>query len=194
MNDSPPFDKDGSHWAILGPEVPEDLADRRVLDIGDPSLGIDDASEALLERGAREVVRWEPPADLERDSGEGFDLVYCRDTLQRDPRPMNFLSRLWHLTAEGAALLIESKVIPTSEQSRYARFVAGAAAGDSSPEWLPGRLALRWSVETSGFDVDRWLPSAATEPKDSDAISAYLQATRVARQPAIDLAIPDSSQ
>jgi len=194
MNSSEPYGKDDLHWSVLGPEVPEDLAGRLVLDVSDPGLAIDGSSEALLARGAREVVRWQPPGDIERDPSEGFDFVYCRDTLQRDPHPMNFLSRLWHLTAEGATLLLESRVIPAPEQSRYARFVAGAAGGDSSPEWLPGRLALRWSVETSGFDVGRWLPSPAGEPKDAQAVSAYLRATRVARQPALDLAIPGSSQ
>ena len=52
---------------------------------------------------------------------------------------------------------------------------------------MPGRLALRWSVETSGFDVERWLESGGeAEP----TVDAYLVAKRTERYPALVLATP----
>jgi hypothetical protein len=189
MTGSGPLDSN-SHWAILGPELPADLDGHRVLDVGAAaSEDRAEAAEAFRERGAQDVVAWEPPGDL-GEPGEPFSLVYCRDALQQDRHPMNFLSRLWHLTSEGALLLLESQILPAPELSRFARFVAGAERGDSSPEWLPGRLALRWSVETSGFDVEGWIDSELEASAGHGRPSAYLRASRAARQPAIDLAIP----
>jgi hypothetical protein len=182
------LDRD-SHWATLGPEVPADLSRQRVLDIG-AAGGLDDSATSLRARGAREVVGWESPEAPSHEANDPFDLIYCRDSIQRTAHPMNFLSRLWHLSAENAILLLQSRVLPDPESSMYARFVPVALTGDPHSDWLPGRLALRWSVETSGFDIERWLPADASAPGDPAEPSVYLRAIRSDRQPAIDLATP----
>jgi hypothetical protein len=178
------------HWAVLGPEVPTNLANLRVLDV-DSGEAPDQASAALGERGAEETVR-RGPLGLERDLGGGFDLVLCRDSLQCDPHPMNLLTHIWHLTKAGGILLVESRILTAPEQSRYGRFVA--ADGESSSHWVPGRLAFRWMVEVSGYDVDRWLLQQAETTDEEGWASAYLHATRTERNPALDLATPARSQ
>jgi hypothetical protein len=182
----------GPHWDILGPEIPADLSGQRVLEIG-PGGELGDPADPFRDRGALEVVRWESPEGPGPAASDPFDLLYCRDAIQRTAHPMNFLSRLWHLSGEGAILLLQSRVLPGPESSQYARFISAGTAGDSPSEWLPGRLALRWSVETSGFDIERWLPGANGAPDDLEP-STYLRAIRSHRQPAVDLATPAGSE
>ncbi|HSK50522.1 MAG TPA: hypothetical protein VK889_08515 [Solirubrobacterales bacterium] len=170
-------------WSVLGPEAPDDLAGRRALAIGaDPEA----PAAALEERGAA-VVRWKFPGEP-LAAGDPFDLVCCAGgAMQGDPHPVNLLTRIWHLTRAGSALLLESQVLTAPEASRYGLFVADPDDGARS-HWLPGRLALRWMVEVTGFDVDRWLDGE--EDAGSDRATAYLRATRTDRAPALDLANP----
>ena len=170
-------------WEMLGPAIPADLAGKRVFDLAPP--GDPDRVAGELEgRGAEALVRGALDAEWEK---AGYDLVVCRDVIQRDPHPANLLTRLWGVLTEGGTLLLHCPVMTEPEKSQYARFVA-ADAGTGSTEWLPGRLALRWSVETSGFDVGGWL-ATADRPQDGVAAAA-LVATRTTRLPSLMLATP----
>ncbi len=175
-----------SHWERIASDVPTDLAGHQVLDVRPTA---DPVSEALATRGAKDARAWDGTEVLTADVG-GFDLVVCREALNRTPYPANFLSRLWAGTVEGGKLVIQCRVMTATDLSMYARFI-DARSGDGEFEWLPGRLAFRWSVETSGFDIDHWIDSPALEvgPGEGDA---YLVATRVARTPALDFSIPES--
>jgi SAM-dependent methyltransferase len=101
-----------------------------------------------------------------------FDFVLCRNLLRTTTNPMAFLNELWRLTSPGATLLLEAEVLTEPEQSRLARFVPGAG-------WVPGRLTLRWMLEVSGFDVERWLDDGSPQ----DGTRAALRATRAEREP-----------
>jgi hypothetical protein len=171
--------------AILGPELPQGLDGARVLDV---TLAPDALSQALTERGAGEVVTFDPATEQR----EGFDLIVCRGLLQAGPHPMNLLSRIWHLADEGALLLLSSGVLTDPERSRFAQFVLPSHPEDA-PQWLPGRLALRWSVEVSGFTVERWLGPGPEADEGPEAL-AFLRATRTDRTPALDLATPSPGQ
>ncbi len=175
-----------SSWGVLAAAVPEDLAGRRLLDVG-PGGEPDSLSAELAGRGAEAILRWDPAEPLGAEA-TGFDLIVCREVLQASPHPANLLNRIWEAGSEGAVLLLHSRVLADVEKSMYAQFVA-ASAGLGDTEWLPGRLALRWSVETSGFDVDRWLAGGEGAAGALEA-SACLQATRTARTPALQLATP----
>jgi hypothetical protein len=184
---SPPLEQTGaSHWDLFGPALPADLTGQRVLDVGLAGER-DRTSKEIAARGAAEFVRWEPPQPLVAEQG-GFDLVICRDVLQRDPHPSSLLTRLWEAMVEGGILLLESRIMTAAERSMYAEFVA-SKAGIGASEWLPGRLALRWSIETSSFDVDRWLSIGDGNAEASEA-SAYLLAVRAPRTPSLYLATP----
>jgi hypothetical protein len=157
-------------------ELPADLAGSRLLEVVVPGAH-GTASSALTKRGAEEIVESERPREL-LDDGEGsFDYVLCRDVLRSCPYPMALLADLWRLAAPGAVLLLDSEVVSEPEHSGYARFVPTAGAGAG---WVPGRLALRWMVEISGFDVERRLevPDAPADPR------ACLRAVRAERAPA----------
>lgn len=175
-----------SHWELIAGAVPGDISGRKILDIRPEA---DPVSAELEARKATDIRVWDGAEDLSADA-DSFDLVVCREALNRTAYPANFLSRLWAATAEGATLVIQCRVMTPVDLSVYARFVE-AATGDGEFEWLPGRLAFRWLVETSGFDIDHWIdsPALAVGPGQGDA---YLVATRVARAPALDVSIPES--
>lgn len=102
-----------------------------------------------------------------------FEVVLCRGGIDATANPMAFLNQLWRLTAPGATLLLETEVLTDSRHSRFARFVPTGG-------WVPGRLALRWMLEVSGFDVESWLGEESELPVSR----AALRAVRSEREPA----------
>jgi hypothetical protein len=157
-----------------------ELADR-----GDAGRLLFVAPAAAAAIDAAEVVRWDPADEGARPDGP-FELVVCAEAIQAGPHPANLLLALWEVMPVGGTLLLHSRVLTEPAQSAFARFVA-ADAGAGDTEWLPGRLALRWTVETNGFDFDRWIDAGPSGPTDADA---YLVATRTERTPSLVLATP----
>jgi SAM-dependent methyltransferase len=115
----------------------------------------------------------EVTATLELPSEGEFDFVLCRNVIRTTANPMALLNELWQLTSPGAILLLEAEVLIEPTHSRLARFVPAAG-------WVPGRLTLRWMLEVSGFDVERWLD----EEGDPTSSLAALRAVRADREPA----------
>lgn len=168
---------------LLASALPADLAGKRVLDLA-PAPDKQLAAE-LTGRKPNLLAQKRPDDDW---AAEGpYDAILCRDTVQRDPHPARLLLTLWEALADGGRLVLAAPVMTAAERSRYARFVA-VSAGAGETEWLPGRLALRWSLETSGFDVERWL--AGTEDALGDVADAALVAVRTDRWPSLVLATP----
>jgi hypothetical protein len=180
-----PVDTPSSHWSLLEPAVPVALKGKRVL-LCSPAVVADDLEQRLSDRGAA-VVRWDPVVANTVDA-TGCHLAICVELLQSDPHPSRILGRLWASLVLGGTLLVQSLVIDEPGKSQFARFVS-RAAGTGDSEWLPGRLALRWSLETSGFDVVRWLDSGKATPPSREG-SAYLEVARVERYPSLTLATP----
>ena len=195
---------DDTRWRDLAAALPEHLADARVLDVG-CEAGYDCFAFARL--GAREVLGCEWTAAIgqaefledvyssgvsfEAITWEGldperhgtFDLIHCHGVLQRVAAPMNLLGRLWRMSAPGGRFLLGSAVLDRPDLSRYIDF---APAGDDRPEpgWVPGRLAMQWMVETSGFDPGGWFGESAHASHGGPASSGYLRARRSERPPA----------
>jgi SAM-dependent methyltransferase len=150
MNESTAQD---SLSAAIAVELPADLDDRRVLEVTEAGL----------------------PKGVEPEAGR-FDFVLCHNALRASPYPMALLTDLWRLTSPGGVLLLEADTLAEPERSQCASFVSeGSGRG-----WVPGRLALRWMVESCGFDVERWLD----QPLDSAAERTCLRAVRAEREPA----------
>jgi len=159
--------------------LPERIDGWRVLAVG----GQNGAADAFDARGAGEIVVCAEPSEGLRADFRSFDLVHCTDS-ESDLQPMSLYAWLWQVTAPGSLLLLEAAVLDDAASSQYARFVPAGESPTGRSRWVPGRLALRWMVENSGFDVQGWLPDS---PGVSPLAVGRLQAVRVERSPARDL-------
>ncbi|CAN5201333.1 hypothetical protein BH20ACT16_BH20ACT16_14840 [soil metagenome] len=165
-------------WQGFGEEVPADLSGKRVLDVG-CNAGYDPFMFHM--RGAKYVLGCEPfqfiqqARFLERLYETGvdfrplgwqelgpavqgtFDLVHCHGVLYHDMHPMALLQRLREMLAPGGTLYFGSMMLADPELSEYARFVPGSYYEDATWWWVPGRLAMRWMLESVGLEVRRQL-------------------------------------
>lgn len=167
-------------WSFLEQHVP-DLAGLRVLDIGS-NAGYDPFMFKL--KGAEHVLACEPFEFIEQaqflesiyrtgidfrrigwqqlDPGlhGRFDVVHCHGVLYHEPDPIGLLQRLRAMLADDGLLLFGSLLHGSSERSEYIRFVPDAYAGDPTWWFVPGRLAMRWMLEVTGFATEELMISA----------------------------------
>jgi len=157
----------------------------RALAIG---VGAVDATALLQGMGASAVVTcaernghgpeqaW---PGLESTAHERFGIACVDGAIEVEPNPMGLLGRIWTACEPGALLVLGAQVAADARLSQY------AVKLDDGPRrgWLPGRLTLRWMVETSGFAVE----SIEDRPSggDSPAADCVLVATRVDRNPVV---------
>lgn len=155
--------------------LPESLADSRVLTIGplDPEV-----RNRLGELGAQMVVEETSPPSQPTGPPGSFDFIHC-GVLPANGRQLLLLARLWQLAAPSASLLLGSRVLADVHASRYLRAETTPAAG---LKWIPGRLALRWIVESAGFEALRWLAEDPDVGERSEPF-VYLTALRSDRLP-----------
>jgi SAM-dependent methyltransferase len=185
-------------WQGLRAHVP-DVEGRRVLDVGS-NAGYDPFMFKLL--GAAEVMACEPfqfvkqmeflesvyqtgirpcqmrwqELDPERDGR--FDLVHCHGVLYHEVHPMVLLERLRAMLADDGVLLFGSMMLADPELSECARFVPGAYYNDPSWWWVPGRLAMRWMLETVGLQVQEEFGLSAGPPGEFPTVNGYFRAVR----------------
>lgn len=188
-------------WEGFGHEVPADLAGKRVLDVG-CNAGYDafmfDARGAAYVLGcepfhfieqARFLQRvYETEIDFQPLGWQGldpavhgrFDLVHCHGVLYHDMHPMALLQRLREMLADDGTLYFGSMMLADPEMSEYARFVPGTYYGDPTWWWVPGRLAMRWMLESVGLEVRRHLPVHDGPPGEFATINGYFECGRAA--------------
>ncbi len=166
--------RNDQRWESIGENVP-DLSGKRVLDVGS-NAGYDPFMFKL--RGASEVLACEPfefvhqarflesiyqtGVDFRQigwqqlDPSEHglFDYVHCHGVLYHEPNPLAMLLRLRAMLAADGEMLFGSMLHASAEQSEYIRFVPDAYAGDKTWWFVPGRLAMRWMLEVTGFEVE----------------------------------------
>lgn len=171
--------RNDQRWQTLDEHV-GDLKGKRVLDVGS-NAGYDPFMFNL--RGAEEVIACEPftffhqarflesiyrtgidfrqigwqqldPQELGR-----FDLIHCNGVLYHEPNPLGMLLRLRSMLADNGEMLFGSMLHASGEQSEYIRFVPDAYAGDKTWWFVPGRLAMRWMLEVTGFEIEELILS-----------------------------------
>lgn len=166
--------RNDQRWESIDEHVP-DLNGKRVLDVGS-NAGYDPFMFKL--RGAGEVLACEPfefvhqarflesiyetGVDFRQigwqqlDSSEHglFDFVHCHGVLYHEQNPLGLLLRLRSMLAADGEMLFGSMMHASVEQSEYIRFVPDAYAGDKTWWFVPGRLAMRWMLEVTGFEVE----------------------------------------
>jgi hypothetical protein len=160
--------------------LPDRLDGWRVLEVGSSEAGQD----YLVGLGARDFVALAEPSE-EAGLEEGtFDLVVCGSELETDLHPLAVYAWLRRAVRQEGLLVAGSDVLSDPARSQYARWIPPQQS-DGRSRWLPGRLAFRWLVEVSGFDVLSWLGDAGEDTANDGR--AYLQAEAAARPPALDL-------
>jgi SAM-dependent methyltransferase len=199
-------------WIGLGAAVPNSLAGKRVLDVGS-NAGYDPFMFAL--RGAKEVVGCEPFAfhhqavfleslyhagvqfeniGWEQLTPQGygtFDLIHCNGLLYHEPNPIRMLLRLRAMLAPGGELILGSIILREPEQSEYLRFVPGSYFGDETWWFVPGRLAMRWMLEVTGFRIAYTFGEWAGPPGEFPVVNSYFRTTGIEPSPNLDY--PDPS-
>jgi SAM-dependent methyltransferase len=185
-------------WMGLRQHVP-DISGKRVLDVGS-NAGYDPFMFKLL--GADEVMACEPFAfirqmeflesvyrtgiqpcqmrwqELDPEVHGRFDLVHCHGVLYHEVHPMALLERLRVMLADDGVLLFGSMMLADPELSECARFVPGSYYSDPTWWWVPGRLAMRWMLETVGLQVQEEFGLAAGPPGEFATVNGYFRATR----------------
>ena len=187
--------RNDQRWESLAEHV-GDLTGKRVLDVGS-NAGYDPFMLNL--RGAAEVIACEPFTfihqatflesiyqtgidfrqigwqQLDPDEMGRFDLLHCNGVLYHEPNPLGMLLRLRSMLADDGEMLFGSMVHASPEQSEYIRFVPDAYAGDKTWWFVPGRLAMRWMLEVTGFSVEELI--LAEGPRgEFRTLSAYFRA------------------
>lgn len=181
-------------WEILGEHITEDLAGKRVLDVGS-NAGYD--AFMFATRGAA-VTACEPFAfheqgvfleslyqtgvdfrrlgwqDLRAETLGQFDVVHCSGVLYHELHPMALLQRLASLLTDDGQLVLGSMILDSPELSECMRFVPTEYLGDPTWWWVPGRLALRWMLEQVGFSVEDDVEIGEGPPGAFPIASIYL--------------------
>jgi len=188
-----------TRWETLGPEVPETLAGKRVLDIGS-NAGYDPFR--FSQRDPDYLLACEPFAFIEqarflesiyktgielRQTGwqslsaevEGrFELVHCHGVLYHEVNPLGLLEKLYELTAPGGLCIFGSMMHADPALADLARLVPLAYFGDETWWWVPGPVAMREMIESVGFEVEKSFGVSTGPPGEFPTINGYFRAVR----------------
>ncbi len=169
-------------WVFLGPEVPENLAGKRVLDVGcnagydcfsfnlrNPAytLGIDPEEiffnqDNFLNGIYKTPVKFENTGwqNLSPEKHGLFDLVHCNGVYYHEKNYLALIEKLAEVTRPGGILYLGGFVLADRALDDYARFVSGSFWNDPTWWWVPGTNCLATGAEASGFqfikEFGRW--------------------------------------
>jgi hypothetical protein len=79
-------------------------------------------------------------------------------------------------------------MLADAELSEYVRFVPGAYYNDPTWWWVPGRLAMRWMLESAGFALGYEFGTHDGPPGDFSVVNGYFRVG--AGEPSPTLAFP----
>ena len=187
-------------WVGLGAEVSKNLAGKRVLDVGS-NAGYDPFMFAL--RGAENVLACEPfgfhhqAVFLESIFHSGvrfenigwealspekygtFDLIHCHGVFYHEPNPLGMLLQLRSMLAPKGELFFGSMMLGDPEQSEFLRFVPGSYFRDKTWWFVPGRLAMKWMLEVTGFGVSYSFGQSDGPAGEFPTVNGYFRATGI---------------
>jgi SAM-dependent methyltransferase len=190
--------RDDTRWKSLASRVPP-LDGRRVLDVGS-NAGYDPFMFKL--RGAAEVMACEASdfirqmeflegvyrtgikpgrvgwQQLDPEVHGTFDVVHCHGLLNRDMHPIALLQRLSAMLGENGTLMLGSMMLAGAESSEYARFVPASYLGDPTWWWVPGRLAMRWMLESVGLVVEEIFGLSEGPRGEFPTVEGYFRARK----------------
>lgn len=187
--------RNDQRWRTLDEHVGE-LKGKRVLDVGS-NAGYDPFMFKL--RGAETVLACEPFEfihqarflegiyrtgvdfqqigwqQLDPDVHGRFDFIHCHGVLYHEPNPLGILLRLHSMLADDGEMLFGSMLHASPDKTEYIRFVPDAYAGDKTWWFVPGRLAMRWMLEVTGFEVEELTVSEGPRG-EFRTVNAYFRA------------------
>ena len=193
-------------WIELRREIPSDLGGKRVLDIGS-NAGYDPFMFRL--HGAEHVLACEPGAshqqalflesiyrsgvtfdqigwqELDPRRHGKFDLVHCNDLLHREAHPLLMLQQLRDMLAEDGQAIIGTMMLADPGLSEHVRFVPGPYHDDPSCWWVPGRLAVRWMLESVGLAVECEFGERDGPAGEFPVVTGYFQASPAEAHPGL---------
>lgn len=187
--------RNDQRWMGLSGHVP-DLSGKRILDVGS-NAGYDPFMFHL--RGAEEILACEPFEfhdqalflesiyrtgidfqqigwqDLDPEQHGKFDLIHCHGVLYHEPHPMAMLVALRRMLAAGGTMLFGSMMLASAELSEHIRFVPTSYYGDPTWWFVPGRLAMRWMLEATGFESQEEFGISDGPPGEFPTINGYFK-------------------
>jgi tRNA (mo5U34)-methyltransferase len=189
--------RNDQRWSGFGEHLPQQLTGRRVLDVGS-NAGYDPFMFHL--RGADYVLACEPFEfhrqalfleelyrtgidfrqigweELDPDEQGRFDLIHCHGVLYHEPHPVRLLQRLRRMLAADGELFFGSMMLAKTEMSEYIRFVPASYYGDPTWWFVPGRLAMRWMLQATGFAVREEFGVVDGPPGEFPVVNGYFRA------------------
>lgn len=192
--------RDERRWRELDANLEAtQIAGRRVLVVGDyidfdalayASRGASAVlacavSESPLVREQREVTGETAKVQLVRLGWKqldparhgSFDIIHCDGILHRVAEPLTLLKTLRKLMPEGGTLVVGAAMISDPERSEYLRLIPARQADPEACWLVPGRLALRWLVAASGFNVEAEFGEEERRGGSIPLVNGYLRAT-----------------
>ena len=168
--------RERERWASIDAHLERPVTGQRVLVVG-RDVAADAA--AFAARDAGEVFACGDWETLDPERHGTFDIVHCHGLVHRVLEPITLLRRLRAMTAPGGILLLSSMMLADPERSEYLRFVPGHHAGDSSWWFIPGRLAIRWMVQSVGFEIQVEFDEHEGPRDRIPVVGAYLRAVAI---------------
>lgn len=192
--------RDAERWSVLDRQIGPGVDGARALVVG---CGAGYDAFSLAARGAKYVLASEPSdavaqaellesvyrsgatfsrvdwdaLDAERDGH--FDLVLCDGLIHQVLDPMALLGKLHEMTDHGGTLVLGAMMLSEPERSEFLRLVPGRHADDPDTWLVPGRLALRWMLQTAGFAVEAEFGEREGPRDGFPVIDAYVLARKL---------------